>query len=328
MGTALDFRNSVSRRSFNLKSFILLTIIGFTSCVPSNVSAKTSPKGKAMSLASAVESIRASVVQITFVANDLSEELRKRIGKPYLHTPIGTGFLVNRDGYVITARHVIEGGLSLVQDNEKVKAGRKRLLIGIAQPLNDNFRGNFSLVEFDVVGTDARHDLALLKLKLNPFKGEVRTGIVVNGKEVPLLFETASLRIRRPVDGEDIGVSGYPLQSPVLVTKGGWVASSWSYDVGMIEIAGAPPGFSFPDIADSYLADIDINPGNSGGPVYSKEDAAVIGVAVAVRNTQVTDEKGLEVPLYYSSGLAVVVPSRYVVDLLKTNGATWTQTTN
>ena len=77
-----------------------------------------------------------------------------------------------------------------------------------------------------------------------------------------------------------------------------------------------------PDIADTYLVDSEVNPGNSGGPVYLVESAEIIGVCVATKPAPVRDEQGNpvsinETKLYYSSGLTVVIPSRYVIRLIE-----------
>jgi len=69
------------------------------------------------------------------------------------------------------------------------------------------------------------------------------------------------------------------------------------------------------------LADINVNPGNSGGPVYLASDGSVVGICVGYLPTNVRDAKGTPMVYYYNTGLAVVVPSRYVHDLLERHAA-------
>lgn len=285
-----------------------------------------------MNVAQAVERIRPSIVQITFHTTDLSEDMRRRLGRPFISYPLGTGFLVNEDGYVITARHVIEGASKIA---EELQVGQQwqiyvRLAaLNIADDVkNIRILGNFRGVPSDVVDVDARHDLALLKLRQNPFKSEMRSGFVIDGKEIPLLFGTVTLNPNRPQDGAAVGISGYPFGEPVLVTNVGWMATSWSFDIKEVPVPGAPEWFRWPDIADVYLADVEVNPGNSGGPVYLIENAAVIGVCVASKPAPVRDQMGNPIrQLFYSSGLTIVVPSRYVIELLRKHNLTWSKST-
>jgi len=275
-----------------------------------------------LDVAQAVESIKPSIVQISFTALDISEDMRSRLGRSFFTQPIGTGFLVDTEGHIITARHVIQEGNKLV---ERISATRKQLNIGFSQENSENMRGNFVLVDFDIVDEDNRHDLILLKLRSNPFKGEVHSMFMIDNKEWPLLFGMVTLNPNRPKDGVAIGVSGYPLNQTVLVTNAGWLATSWGYEQ---EILPVPNWFYEPNIADFYLADIQANPGNSGGPVYLIENATVIGVCVGILRTNAWDQDGNIVTInhkevYYSSGLTKVIPVRYLIELLVRHNVNW-----
>jgi S1-C subfamily serine protease len=127
------------------------------------------------------------------------------------------------------------------------------------------------------------------------------------------LFGLAPLTLDRPRDGEDVAVSGYPLASPTLITTSGIIASAWATETMNVVPEGAPEGFTMPDIADSYIADVAVNPGNSGGPVYLRDVGHVIGVCVAF---EVAEADADGIPLRYNSGLTIVVPITYGLDLL------------
>jgi S1-C subfamily serine protease len=280
-----------------------------------------------MNVAEAVDRIRPSVVQIGLIAVGLGHGVRNQGWRPFIRRPLGTGFLVNPDGHVITARHVVEQGHQLAR---QIQASSKEMLAGLAIPNTENMRGNFSGVPFDVVAEDALHDLALLKLRANPFRGEVRSGFVVQGEEVPLPVTVATLNPRRPRDGDAVGVSGYPLGQPVLVSNVGWMATSWSFEIEEVAVPGAPESFLRPEVADTFLADLQANPGNSGGPVYLTDSASVIGVCVGSMPSPVWDEDENpatidESKLFYSAGLTVVVPVRYVIDLLREHELNWSE---
>ena len=281
-----------------------------------------------MKLSEAIQFIRPSVVQILvrFTPPPASGGIPVMPSRP---VPLGTGFLINEDGYVVTAFHVVRAFENFQGQ------GQKHLLVGIAAPNLEKYkglsmRGGFGLAGCDIIGEDARHDLALLKLKQNPFKGELGTVAVVNGQKIEYAHKAATLLPGRPLDGEAIAVSGYPLSSTVLITTSGNLASAWAYDVADVHVPGSPEWFRFPDVADSYLADVRVNGGNSGGPVYSVENGKVIGVCVASPLVPVLyidgDHEIASIgnrPLYYNSGLSIVVPINYVIEMLKKNNLKW-----
>ena len=288
---------------------------------------------KTMNLPGAIEFLRPSVVQMVLSLDQLSGSAAAALGgKLFLNLPLGTGFFVNEDGHVVTARHVVKAF-----ENLQIEA-RKRLFVGMAGPDLENFRGvsvraTFTQIEFDIVDEDARHDLILLKLKRNPFKGETGIFMQAGAEKIEWLHKAAILSPGRPRDGEAVAVSGYPLSSTVLVTTSGNLASSWSYEVQEIQVPGAPAWFRMPDVADSYLADVRVNGGNSGGPVYSVESARVIGVCVSFHTAPVQYGNGNQEPvaiggrpLSYNSGLSDVVPIGYVIDMLKKHNLKWVET--
>ena len=259
-----------------------------------------------MDLTTAIKHVQPSIVQITLLAHGFPRG--GTIPQPTnLTRALGTGFVISPEGYVVTANHVMEEGFKAL---ESVKSEIKKLSIGFANPNTQKMRGNFTLMDFDLIETDKIHDIALLKLKskeIPPMFGNVP----------PLKLAPVILNPDRPEDGVTIGISGYPLNQSVLVTNGGFMATSWAFDLQELKSPETPEFYRKLDIADSYLADINVNPGNSGGPVYLASDGSVIGVCVAYLRTNIRDDKGSAKNYYYNTGLAIVVPSRYVCDLLK-----------
>lgn len=163
---------------------------------------------RVMDLKSAIKQIGPAVVQI------------RAISDPMQNHPLGTGFLVNEDAHVVTAKHVIDGARQLAA---KVDSSFQ-LGVGLAHENTENMRANFTIVGFQLIAEDERHDLALLKLGQNPFKGEVPTGIVIGDEPLPLPHSHVTLDTDRPLDGEQIATTGYPLSNAVLITNVGHVA--------------------------------------------------------------------------------------------------------
>jgi hypothetical protein len=197
-----------------------------------------------------------------------------------------------------------------------------RLGVGLAHENTENMRANFTIVGFEILVEHERHDLALLRLAKNPFTGEIGTGIIMGNEAIPLPHGVVTLDRDRPLDGEMVASSGYPLTNAVLITSVGHVASAWASDIKEMPIPGVE-GMTRPDIADAYVVDMEVNPGNSGGPIYCVESGGVIGVCVASQpaplrfmDTGDTADIGGR-PVGYSSGLTVVVPARYVTEMLE-----------
>lgn len=255
-----------------------------------------------MQLPEAIDAVRPSVVQI---AVDVGSH----------QVVVGTGFIAQADGLILTARHVAEAARMAAAQT----AGR--IIIRLALPLLTGpitIRGSFEILAAEVVVEDPRHDLAVMRLMDNPYAHRKTSGIFQTqdgGTAINALYGVAQLDERAVRDGETVAVSGYPMEESALVTTSGAIASAFGVDVAETQMPGAPLGFSVPDVADSYLADVAVNPGNSGGPVYRVEGGSVIGVCVAFRVASAEPQQGTA--FFYNSGLTLVVPIRYAIVLLE-----------
>lgn len=262
-------------------------------------------------ISQAVELIRPSIVQIGVFA--LWRPIKaRRVGMPFAHLALGTGFLVG-GAYVVTARHVVDVAYGMAAQIAAEKTAREvSVHVGFPSATNETYRGIFGLEAFDIVETDEVHDLALLRLlrdpTVSPLSDEEREKLESLQENSP-----AVLYSERPVDGVAIGVSGYPLEESVLITNAGVLASGWASDKGR---ASAEEDSYVKH--DRYLGDIVANPGNSGGPVYLAEKAWVIGVCVAGRQIETSDDQGQPNPdVLQKSGITVIVPSTYVIEMLE-----------
>jgi S1-C subfamily serine protease len=293
-----------------------------------------------LSLPDAIKLISPAVVQITYEMDRFPEETFIGLGQPFRIGAAGTGFVVNQEGYVVTALHVLRtlDHLPLLRgtdgtaqpalqgnDGKLYPIGRKRLLISYPMSNIDSehlaIRGSFRDVEFSVVDRDTAHDLALLKPN--------RVAIM---PKVPTAFFIAC-----PVEGSRVATSGFPLHEPVMVTTSGTIASSWA-DNGFesVPVPGIP-GLTIPSgFKDVFLIDLHLNHGNSGGPVYSVDTGAIIGLADAYAEDTVmafdgtdgshreaVDQNGRS--LLENSGLGIVIPAKYIVELLRKNNLKWVE---
>lgn len=137
----------------------------------------------------------------------------------------GSGFVISADGYVVTNNHVVDGASKIevsFDDQEKLEA--------------------------DLVGTDARTDLALIKIKSNKS------------------FKHVNFTDRPARVGDWVIAVGNPFGLGGTVTAG--IVSALTRDIG-----SGPYDFLQIDAA--------VNRGNSGGPTFNL-DGEVIGVNTAI----------------------------------------------
>jgi serine protease Do len=138
----------------------------------------------------------------------------------------GSGFFISADGYVVTNNHVVDGASKVevaLDDKEKYEA--------------------------DVIGTDQRTDLALLKIK-----------------GVQKSFAFVKLAAREPRVGDWVLAVGNPFGLGGTVTAG--IVSALARDIG-----SGPYDFMQIDAA--------VNRGNSGGPTFNLA-GEVVGVNTAI----------------------------------------------
>jgi serine protease Do len=172
---------------------------------------------------------------------------------------LGSGFIIDNEGYILTNNHVIDGA-----DEIKVKTHADKEYIA------------------EVVGTDPKTDLALLKI--NP------------GKSDPLqaakLGDSDALNV-----GEWVIAIGNPFGLQATVTAG-IVSAKWRK-------IGAGP------YEDFIQTDASINPGNSGGPLFNLR-GEVVGV-----NTMIYTPSGGNVGIGFAIPINI---AGNIVNQLKENG--------
>ena len=139
---------------------------------------------------------------------------------------LGSGFILSKDGYVITNNHVVDGADEVIVKNSE----------------GEEFKA-------EVIGTDAKLDLALLKIKAKGLRG-VQLG------------DSDQLRV-----GDWVVAIGNPFGLEQTVTAG--IVSAKG------RVIGAGPYDNF------IQTDAAINPGNSGGPLFNTK-GEVIGINTAI----------------------------------------------
>ncbi len=163
-----------------------------------------------------------TVYNLTYLQNGMGEDVEVTQGA-------GTGFIIDEEGHIVTNWHVVTAGDEF------------------AVALYDG-----TLVEAELVGTDARDDLAVVK---------------IDPSDVPAVVELGDSDTLRP--GETIVAIGSPLgQFPNTVTAG--IVSA----LGRDDFGGLSNCQNYSNLIQHDAA---INPGNSGGPLFNLQ-GQVVGV--------------------------------------------------
>ena len=195
----------------------------------------------------------------------IPEELRRffefRDGPPpgQERMGLGSGFIISEDGYIVTNNHVVEGADSVLV----------RMI-------------DRSEYTAEIVGTDPRSDLALLR---------------IDGSDLPMV-EIAD------DDALEVGEWVLAIGSPFGL--------DYSVSAGIISAKGRSlPTRENENYVPFIQSDVAINPGNSGGPLFNLK-GKVVGV-----NSQIFTRSGGSIGLSF----AVPAPvARNVVEQLKEKG--------
>lgn len=176
----------------------------------------------------------------------------KKSSPPPSSSTSGSGFFVSKLGHVITNQHVVGKCQSVTVGDSAKKQ-----------------------VAAEIVDTDKRNDLALLKMSsTNMASADTKSlirklGIKVASRNVPLSSD-GLLRSEDVELGERVMVSGYPygeIFSDTIKVTGGMVSA----------IRGMG------DDSGQFQIDAAVQPGNSGGPIYDG-NGNIVGVVVSQLN--------------------------------------------
>jgi len=255
---------------------------------------------------SMVDTIGLHTVQIVFIAQNLAN------GQAVLVISLGTGFLLNEDGYIITASHLLDLGQQYIQNT---RAETAELSIEILSPSGRGYAAALPSIinDFSVIATDSAHDLALLKLKMPvliiaPGNGGPMTIRYSDGAYGNLALGSISFAANI-AQNASVGLTGYPSNTLVPTTIKGEATSAEISAPGVFMLTDTtslpPNNLSVQySISGYYGTNIKAGAFLSGSPVYATKNEAILGICV---NTD------------GSAGTAVIVPSQYILDLMKNN---------
>jgi S1-C subfamily serine protease len=219
--------------------------------------------------------VEGSVVQVSTTANRENGEFL-----PADKSALGSGFVYDKKGHIITNYHVVASTLSSanrVESSNNVPDIRITFLDG-------------SVYNAKVISSDPFSDLAVLKLEGDRIPYD---------KLLPLpVGDSTSLRIGEQVVaiGNPFGLSG-SMTEGIISGLGRMIPSERSPDDTMPPEAQSHSTYSIPDIIQT---DAPINPGNSGGPLLNMK-----GEVIAI-NTAIFSTTGA------SAGIGFAIPSNTI----------------
>jgi S1-C subfamily serine protease len=219
--------------------------------------------------------VEGSVVQVSTTPNRENGEFL-----PADKSALGSGFVYDKKGHIITNYHVVASTLSSanrVVSSNNVPDIRITFLDG-------------TVYNAKVISSDSFSDLAVLKLEGDRIPYD---------KLLPLpVGDSTSLRIGEQVVaiGNPFGLSG-SMTEGIISGLGRMIPSERSPDDTMPPEAQSHSTYSIPDIIQT---DAPINPGNSGGPLLNMK-----GEVIAI-NTAIFSTTGA------SAGIGFAIPSNTI----------------
>jgi serine protease Do len=187
---------------------------------------------------------------------DFFNQIQPRV--PQVETGSGSGFIVTKDGYILTNNHVV------------TMSDRTTIADRVTVQMLDN-----RTYKARVVGNDPTTDVAVIKIEGNNFP-TLPLGNDVNSRV-----------------GEWVLAIGNPLGFDFTVTAGIISAKGRSLP-GLLTRRGDSNNYS---ISDLIQTDAAINPGNSGGPLVNQR-GEVIGITSAIASqTGVNAGYGFAIPI-------------------------------
>jgi hypothetical protein len=226
----------------------------------------------------------------------------------YRYIFYGNAFFINRDGYLLTAAHVL---------SEFGNGGQASILLrsGVAPP---------RLVKVKVIASDIDHDVAILRATPNPFAGPFLVAALPLAGEKPAVGEPIEATALRPSHMRDPHTFELPVADSYPATVLGYRSMSLSPETKASSQTLPRPT----ELTDLFLFSHEVQRGQSGAPVTRAATGEVVGIIegrwlhpAARSAVKTAGDSGPSSPLTLTQGAAVSVP--YALALLQKNNIRW-----
>lgn len=216
----------------------------------------------------------AAICPVVYSLDESSSE------RGYHYIFYGNAFFIDRDGYLLTAAHVLT-------DFENGNQPQILLRRPEAPP---------RLAKVRVVATDAQHDIAILRAVPNPFEGQYDVAMLPLSASNPTVGSAVLAAALRPARLKDPHTFDSPQEDQVPASVTEYTSISLSKEQTKIDL---------------FLFNHEVILGQSGAPILAKDSHEVVGLvegrwlhetslaaAIASKNGQTT--MGAGVPIAYA----------------------------
>jgi hypothetical protein len=238
-----------------LATALLLTTLTAVTLAGSCLTAQSSPAAKiAKSSTPNAANVSAAVCPVVYQLDDSPT----RRGYHYIF--YGNAFFINRDGYLLTAAHVL---------SEFRNGGQPSILLSrpYAPP---------RLVKVTVVATDVVHDVAILRATPNPFDAGYTVAALPLADAKPAAGDPLAIQALRPAHAKDPETFELPIpESYNAITL---TYRAINLDPAAINAHTTIPGLAASQLTDIFLFSHEVIRGQSGAPVTAPSTHQVVGL--------------------------------------------------
>ncbi len=257
---------------------VIIVLLFVTSCNESERTVDTVFKSKDTAITAAIKHASPGVVSL--YRNQELAQINRWTGRLRSIKPIestGSGFIISKDGYILTNAH------NIVTELSDPSLSTTNIRIDVVLPGGDHYGAS-------IVGVDTRSDIALLKIEGENFQYcELgNSDEIIVGEWVVALGNPKSL----------FAAANYqPIASAGIISA---VNADFGIDINTKRLMN-----------DMIQTDASLNPGNSGGPLVDT-NGKVLGINTFRRND--SESLGFAIPINYAKKIGEELKLKGFVD--------------
>jgi outer membrane biosynthesis protein TonB len=279
----LDRQNPVRTKFHGRAVLGVLAVVAWALWAAASSSAAATPRAAAVDKGADLATVSRAICPIVYPV----DESPSAHGYQYIF--YGNGFFISREGYLITAAHVLHS----FKDG-----GQPHILVSrnVAPP---------QLLKAEVVAVDWQHDVALLRATPNPFQGNYSVGFLPLGADLPRQGQAVVVAALRPSK----------LRPHTFETA---LEDHSAAEVLKYQFEPLDKGQGDTEL---FLFNHAVIPGQSGAPILAANDEGVVGF---VEGQWLHPVASLAPAMeQQASTVGVGVSVHYVLALLQQAGVSW-----